>query len=126
MIPFCLASGTCQLAWIAVKDPKGLSAWACFYGIAGGAIQSLFPAVLSSLISDPQKRGTRMGMVFTIVSFSVLTGNPIGGAIITACGGKYWGAQMFTGISLLVGMGFMIGSKMMKQRRAGKGWKMKV
>ncbi|KAH8199088.1 hypothetical protein TruAng_006724 [Truncatella angustata] len=97
MIPTCLITGIALLSWIAVDTPGQLYAWTIFYGIAAGGIQSLFPAGLSSLTTDLRKRGTRMGMTFTIVSFATLTGNPIAGAIISAEGGGYMGAQIFTG-----------------------------
>ncbi|KAK8011886.1 hypothetical protein PG989_000146 [Apiospora arundinis] len=122
MIPTCLVTGVALLAWTAVDDGSSLYVWSVFFGIGAGGISSLFPAVLSSLTIDLGKRGTRMGMAFTIVSFAVLTGNPIAGAIITAHGGRYWGAQTFTGCSLLVGMGLIFCARLAKQRRVGSGW----
>ncbi|KAM0812055.1 putative Major facilitator superfamily transporter [Seiridium cardinale] len=126
MIPTCLITGIALLSWIAVRTPGQLYAWTIFYGIAAGGIQSLFPAGLSSLTTDLRKRGTRMGMTFTIVSFAVLTGNPIAGAIITAEGGGYVGAQVFTGVSILVGMSFIFAARYARQRKTGSGWKMKM
>ncbi|KAI0121677.1 major facilitator superfamily domain-containing protein [Xylariales sp. AK1849] len=126
MIPTCLVTGIALLSWIAVHTSGQLYAWTVFYGIAAGGIQSLFPAGLSSLTTDLRKRGTRMGMTFTIVSFAVLTGNPIAGALITACGGSYVGAQAFTGVSIMVGMGFMFAARMARQRRTQSGWIMKM
>lgn len=126
MIPTCLITGIALLSWIAVRTPAQLYAWTVFYGIAAGGIQSLFPAGLSSLTTDLRKRGTRMGMTFTIVSFAVLTGNPIAGAIITAEGGGYVGAQVFTGVSILVGMGFISAARWSRQRKTGSGWRMKM
>lgn len=126
MIPICLITGIALLSWIAVETTSQLYAWTVFYGIAAGGIQSLFPAGLSSLTTDLRKRGTRMGMTFTIVSFAVLTGNPIAGAIITAEGGGYIGAQVFTGVSILVGMCLIFTARYAKQRRTGSGWSMKM
>ncbi|KAH9890856.1 major facilitator superfamily domain-containing protein [Xylariomycetidae sp. FL2044] len=126
MIPTCLACGALMLAWIAISTPSGLYAWAVFYGVFAGGIQSLFPAGLSSLTTDLRKQGTRMGMVFTIVSFAVLTGPPIAGTIIGALGGRYWGAFVFTGCSLLVGMGFIAAARWVRSRRDGTGWRVKI
>lgn len=92
----------------------GLYAWAVMYGIVGAAIQSLFPATLSSLTSDPRMQGTRMGQVFTIVSFAVLTGPPIGGQLIQKRGGGYLYAQCFSGASMLVGCSLLVGAKFAK------------
>ncbi|KAI1105453.1 MFS general substrate transporter [Jackrogersella minutella] len=126
MIPTCLICGVAILAWMAVRTPAQLYGWSSVYGIAAGALQSLFPAGLSSLTTDLRKQGTRMGMVFTIVSFAVLTGNPIAGAIITAMGGKYAGAQGFTGACLIVGMGFLSAARWVRMRRTGEGWRVKI
>lgn len=125
-VPTAIIAGICQLTWIAVSGPQGLYAWAVFFGIAAGGIQSLFPAGLSSLTTDLRKAGTRMGMVFTIVSFATLTGPPIAGALISACGGRYYGAQAFAGSAMIVGGGFMAAAKVVKQRRMGGGWTCKV
>ncbi|KAF7553383.1 hypothetical protein G7Z17_g3639 [Cylindrodendrum hubeiense] len=104
-IPISFLSGLLTLCWVAVESPTGIYVWTTFYGIFGGGIQSLFPAALSSLTTDLSKAGVRIGMVLTIVSFAVLTGPPIEGAIITAMDGKYYGAQGFAGsvIALLPG-----------------------
>ena len=45
-------------------------------GNIGAGIQSLFPATLSTLTTDLQKVGVRMGLVFTLVSFAALMGPP--------------------------------------------------
>lgn len=45
-------------------------------------------------------------MVFTVVSFSVLTGTPTEGALISAMGGQYLAAQLFVGGNLLLGRFF--------------------
>ncbi|KAK1673101.1 major facilitator superfamily transporter [Colletotrichum godetiae] len=123
LIPMSLASGILMYCWVAVSSTAGLYVWTPFYGLAASAIQSLFPSALSQLTSDPRKQGTRMGMTFTIVSFAVLTGPPIAGAIIEAEGGRYVGAQVYAGSCLLAGMCFWVAAKMVKTRRAGMGLK---
>lgn len=99
MVPVTFATATIMYTMIAVDSSTGLYVWACFYGTLGAAIQSLFPAVLSSLTTDLRKAGVRMGMIFTIVSFAVLTGPPIEGALISADDSKYVGAQLFAATS---------------------------
>ncbi|KAK0668388.1 major facilitator superfamily domain-containing protein [Cercophora samala] len=116
-VPVAGLCGVCVICWMAVKDVAGLYAWSCFYGMVAGGIQSLFPAGLSSLNTDVRKAGVRIGMVFTTVSFATLAGPPIAGAIITACGGDYWGAQIFAGTTLLIGMGLVAASFVIKSRK---------
>lgn len=125
-IPTAIIAGICQLSWMAVTTTSGLYAWTIFYGIAAGGIQSLFPAGLSSLTTDLRKSGTRMGMVFTINSFATLTGPPIAGALISRCGGQYYGAQAFAGAMLLLGAGFMVAAKVARTRKVGGDWRVKV
>ncbi|KAI1180974.1 MFS general substrate transporter [Nemania sp. FL0916] len=126
LAPGALFCGITLFAWMVVDTPAKLYVWASFYGIAAGGIQSLFPAGLSSLTTDPRKQGTRIGMVFTIVSFATLTGNPIAGAIIAADGGRYTGAQAFTGVSLLLGASLIFGARLVRMRRTGQGWMVKI
>ncbi|KAI0969162.1 riboflavin transporter MCH5 [Xylaria arbuscula] len=126
LAPFAMFGGITILAWMVVDTPTKIYVWAAFYGITAGGVQSLFPAGLSSLTTNPQKQGTRIGMVFTIVSFATLTGNPIAGAIIAADGGRYNGAQGFAGASLLFGASLLLGARLVRMRRTGAGWGVKI
>lgn len=126
LIPICLAAAIALFAWISVYTPSGLYVWTVFYGIIAGSILSLFPAALASLTTDLSKRGARMGMNFTIISFATLTGNPIAGAIITSNDGDYLGAQLLMGVSFLVGMAFIGLARVAKQRRLQGSWWIKV
>ena len=47
--------------------------------------------------------GTRVGMGFTIISFACLTGPPIAGALIQARGGDFLAAQIFGGVTIVLG-----------------------
>jgi MFS family permease len=132
-VPVAGIAGICIFCWMAVKSTASLYVWCGFYGIAAGGIQSLFPAALSALTTDLRKSGVRMGMVFTIVSFATLAGPPIAGAIITASGGSYYGAQAFAGATLILSMGLMAAARTMKVRKlvregntSGSGWRVKV
>ncbi|KAG9247481.1 major facilitator superfamily domain-containing protein [Calycina marina] len=117
IIPSVVASSFLYYCWIAVTNRAGLYGWAIVYGIVGAAIQSLFPATLSSLTTNLRMMGTRMGMVFTIVSFAVLTGPPIAGALIAAKDGEYQYAQIFAGLDLTVGCCFLIAARVCKSRK---------
>lgn len=114
LIPSVLGSSLLLYCWIAVSSRGRLYAWSVMFGIFGAAVQGLFPATLSSLSTDLRKAGTRMGQVFTIVSFAVLTGPPIGGTLLQAHGGGYLYAQLFTGTSMLIGCCLMIATRLAK------------
>lgn len=120
IIPATTASSILIFSWMAVKSQTGLYVFAVVYGIVGAMVQGLFPAVLSSLTTDLRKAGTRMGMVFTIVAFAVLTGPPLDGALIQADGGDYKGAQEFAGACLAIGTSLLAVCRWKKSR--GKFW----
>lgn len=124
-IPICGTASLLVFCWIAVKTSAALYVWTVLYGLFAAGIQSLFPAALSFLTTDLRKIGVRMGMVFTIVSFAVLTGPPIAGAIIDSTG-NYKGAQAFSGTSLAIGTVFLLSSKIVKMHKTGQGWTGKV
>lgn len=117
IIPVTLITAMLSYTWIAVSSTAGLYVWTVIYGIVAAAIQSLFPATLSSLTTNLRMQGTRMGMVFTIVSFAVLTGPPIAGQLIQKKGGGYEYAQLFSGSAMVVGCGFLLAARICKDRR---------
>lgn len=111
-----IITSVASFCWIAVDSQGGLYAWTVVYGFVGGSIQGLFPATLSSLTTNLRMTGTRMGMIFTIVSFAVLTGPPIAGQLIQRKDGGYLYAQIFAGLTMLVGGGFLIAARIAKSR----------
>jgi MFS family permease len=123
IIPFAAISCLLLYCWIAVKSVAGLWAFAIVYGMFAAGIQSLFPATLTSLTNDPKRAGVRMGMVFSVVSFAVLTGPPIAGALISMAHGKYVYAQIFGGSSMVAGLATLVAARVAK---AGTKLKVKV
>jgi MFS family permease len=123
MIPTAICAALIMYLMSLVVSQAGLYAWASFYGLIGAAIQSLFPAILASLTTDLRKRGTRMGMTFTIVSFAVLTGPPIAGQLVTAKHGEYLYAQVFAATSIATGSICMTFARL---ARTGFVWKAKM
>ena len=117
LIPFVFVTGLLLYCWAAINSKSGLVGFAVIYGLFAAGIQSLFPATLSSLTTDLKKAGVRMGMVFTVISFSSLTGPPIAGALIQQKHGGYLYAQMFAGSVLMVGCATLLTSRVVK-----KGW----
>ena len=105
LIPFAFMCGIMMFGWIGIHSLGALYAFAAIYGSGSAVIQALWPAAIGSLskMPDLQKAGVRMGMAFTIVSFSSLTGPPLAGALIQLHGGSYTYANVFAGLSFLVG-----------------------
>lgn len=116
-VPTAGLGATMLFCWMSVSSVVSLYAWAAITGIALGGIQALFPSALAALTTDPRTQGMRIGMIFTIVSFSVLTGAPLSGAILSALQGRYIGAQGFAGSSLAAGATFIALAREVKRRK---------
>jgi predicted MFS family arabinose efflux permease len=110
-------SSLSMYTWIAVSSTTGLYVWTAFYSLFFGGIQSLLPAALTSLNSDPQKQGTRLGMVFGVLSFGALIGTPVAGALISSSGGSYVDAQVFAGTCLVGGGLLLLAAREVKRRK---------
>lgn len=76
--------------------------FAGLYGFASGAYVSLAPAQIAH-ISKVEQIGVRMGVLFSVVSFAGLAGNPIAGAIVAADHGGFDNANIFAGVLLFTG-----------------------
>lgn len=102
-LPFVFISSITLYAWIAVKSIGSLLPFAIFYGIFGACVQGLFPSALASLTEDPKQKGVRMGMILSIAGLGSLAGPPIAGALVSAGGGNFIYAQIFTGTMMMGG-----------------------
>lgn len=111
LIPIVAINSLLLFCWIGVNTKGGLYGWAVIYGIVGAAIQSLFPTALSNLTTDLRMAGTRMGMVFTLLSFAALTGSPIAGQLIQLKHGGYEYGQLFAGAVMFVGCCLLIAAR---------------
>ncbi|KAK2590284.1 hypothetical protein QQS21_012037 [Conoideocrella luteorostrata] len=119
-IPIILGAAICMFGWIGVRSIPADYAWLCIYGFFGAAIQSMFPSTLAGLTKDLSKAGTRIGMVFTVVSVAALTGPPLAGKLIEVCGGRYLGVQIWAGACLLLGGILLIGARRASMLREAK------
>jgi len=100
--------------WFALVSQAGLYVFSALYGLSGGGIQSLYPAMLSALSPDPETRGTRMGIGFLITSLAVLSSPPIAGVLITEGHGNFMYAQLWAGISMLIGCVLLLCARIVK------------
>jgi MFS family permease len=105
LIPFPFICGIMMFGWIGIHSVGTLYVFAVIYGSASAVIQALWPAIIGSVSRTPdlKKAGVRMGMAFTIVSFSSFTGPPLAGALIQQAGGSYTYANIWAGTSFFVG-----------------------
>lgn len=125
LIPFAFVCGIMMFAWIGIHSVGALYAFAVIYGSASAVIQALWPAVIGSLSRTPdlKKAGVRMGMAFTIVSFSSFTGPPLAGALIQYHGGSYTYANAWAGSSFFVGGILLVATR---YTLVGWDWRAKI
>lgn len=109
--------GIMIFAWSGVSTRIDMYIFSAFLGLVVGAGQGIFVGSLASLTKDPQKMGTRFGMVLTLCAFASLAGPPTAGAIIDQSGGKYIWAQVWGG-SLLICATLIL----LRSRVAVSGW----
>jgi len=102
-IPYVLVMAILTFCWLAVSSIPGYYVYMCFYGLFSAGFQSLFPTAITSLTPDLRKTGTRLGMAFSMLSFSGLTGPPLGGALLNTDGGRYLAPLIWAGTVMLLG-----------------------
>jgi uncharacterized membrane protein len=84
-----------------------------------GPLVSLPPAVVVTLSPHSGVIGVRLGMLFLPISFGLLIGNPIAGAILRSANGNNWVAlEAFCGSAILLSAGFIASARVAKV-----GWK---
>lgn len=121
MVLITYASGILVFAlWIPGTGNTPTIIFAALYGFTTGAFVSLIPA-LTAQISDIRQIGVRNGAMFAVVSIAALTGNPIGGALVSKYNGGYMGLQIFAGSTIMAGS-----TAFLAARWALSGGKLKV
>ncbi|RKU39925.1 hypothetical protein DL546_001272 [Coniochaeta pulveracea] len=103
LIPLSFITAVLMYCWAAIRSEGSLYAFAVLYGLTASALQALFPAIATTMTPHANKAGTRVGMIFTIVSFATLTGPAIAGVLINRDNGGYLYAQIFAGSSIALG-----------------------
>ena len=77
------ASAILMYAWIAIDSLASLVVFSVLYGCLSGAVVSLPPTMVASLVPGIQQIGTWMGMAFCFSGLGLLVGNPIAGTLIS-------------------------------------------
>ncbi|ORY00973.1 major facilitator superfamily domain-containing protein [Clohesyomyces aquaticus] len=102
----CLLINVVMLwAWVGVHSIPSFYVFTIIHGLGAATFQSLFPTSIAALSNDITKSGTRLGMAFTVISFSGLVGGPISGALLKVAGGNYVVPMCWAASSTMIGMG---------------------
>ncbi|CBX90160.1 hypothetical protein IAQ61_001619 [Plenodomus lingam] len=125
LIPFAFLCSIMMFAWIGIHSVAALYVFAVFYGSGSAVIQSLWPACIGKMnqTQDLKMSGVRMGMLFTVVSFSSFTGPPLAGALIENNGGDYTHANIWAGTSFFMGACLLVATRW---SLVGWDWKAKI
>ncbi|KAL2758556.1 hypothetical protein ACRALDRAFT_1028240 [Sodiomyces alcalophilus JCM 7366] len=88
----------CLAVWLPFGESSlaAMVVFAVMFGFASGNNISISPVCIGRLCKT-QNYGRYYATTYTVVSIACLVGVPIGGEIIGATGGKYWGLIVFTG-----------------------------
>ncbi|KAF2103579.1 MFS transporter, MCP family, solute carrier family 16, member 10 [Rhizodiscina lignyota] len=125
-IPLLLSTALLTYLQAAITSTTGLYIWTVVYGMSNAAFQCLVPTTAASLCNDLSRVGTRLGMLFSCMSFAALTGPPIGGAIIGSLGSGregYIAAVCWAGSAALLGVVLIYVGRVWV---FGWSWKVKV
>jgi MFS family permease len=94
-------------------------AYSLLFGFASGSNISLTPVCVGQLCGT-EEYGRYYATCYTLVSFGTLTGIPIAGALIQACGGNYLGVVLFTGGCYILSFACLVAARAVKV-----GWRLK-
>ena len=96
--------------WLPSRANAPIIVFCVLYGFSTGAFVSLGPALIAQ-ISPIREIGVRSGTFFLCVAIGGLTGNPIGGALLSQDHGGFLYLQLFCGLTMAAGTVFYFGSR---------------
>ncbi|KAI8946148.1 major facilitator superfamily domain-containing protein [Xylaria longipes] len=101
--------GVLILAWMSIGSIAGITVWSIFLGFTAGSVITI-PNAVASRLSQPSNTGLRIGIMWAAGAFAELIGPPVAGALLIERDGRvtYFGCQVFGGLSVLVGAGFLV------------------
>lgn len=111
-VPLFILNAILAFSWLGVSGGASLYAYVAIYGLTQSALQALLPTCISSLTPDVRKTGVRFGMAWSVMSFAGLTGPPIGGALLRTDHGSWMPAQVWAGVSMLLGAALVTAARM--------------
>ncbi|KAJ7222828.1 MFS general substrate transporter [Mycena haematopus] len=112
LAPAAFLSGLlCVVFWIFSRSLVPLMLFAATYGFTSGAFISVITPCVAQ-ISDIRQIGSRIGILYSIISFPALVGGPAAGALLEAGKGQYTGLILFAGLTVIAGSFLILAAKL--------------
>ncbi|TBU55768.1 MFS general substrate transporter [Dichomitus squalens] len=117
IVPCAFLTGLSMLVfWPFATSLTAIMLFAAVYGFFSGAFNALIIPCVAQ-ISELREIGTRVGVLYSIISFPALCGGPAAGAILKSEGGSYLGMILLGGTSVVAGSLFLLWARCMLSRR---------
>ncbi|KAF3929377.1 hypothetical protein ABW19_dt0203208 [Dactylella cylindrospora] len=120
MIPSGAGAAVMGFAWTGTKTMPSIIVFAVLYGFLSGTVVALPPTTIASMGGRLDEIGTRLGMSCVFAGIGLLIGNPIGGVLIDIPNGKFKGAQIYCGSTVLAGTILFLAAKLLLPRQKKK------
>ncbi|OJI80936.1 hypothetical protein ASPTUDRAFT_32396 [Aspergillus tubingensis CBS 134.48] len=118
LISSTVCSGILVLAlWIPGTNNSAIISFDVLFGVTSGAYYTIFVALVAP-IAPPREIGYWVGLNFFFASIAGLVTGSIGGAILAYNDGSYWGMKVYSGVLLLAGSVFVMGTRLRLTRLA--------
>ncbi|KAJ7130716.1 major facilitator superfamily domain-containing protein [Mycena filopes] len=112
LVPAAFLSGLlCVVFWLFARSIVPLMLFAAAYGFSSGAFISVITPCVAQ-ISDIRQIGSRIGILYSIISFPSLVGGPAAGALLEAGKGQYTGMILFAGSTVIAGSFLILAAKL--------------
>ncbi|KAL0958737.1 hypothetical protein HGRIS_014065 [Hohenbuehelia grisea] len=98
MIPLTIISGALIFGMFGAGTTGGLVAFALFYGFFSGGFVALCTPIASLFAAELSDIGIRIGIVSLGLGLSLLTGNPIAGALLAPPHYTWWRSIIFSSV----------------------------
>ncbi|KAF1834461.1 MFS general substrate transporter [Decorospora gaudefroyi] len=119
------ASGVLALCWISIEKESTFIAFSILWGFFSAALVTVPSAAFANITPDLSRLGTRLGMSWSVSSIASLIGAPIAGALLKRTDRQmdFIGVQVWSGVCLMIGTGWLVVLWAMTVRKQKKGWR---
>ncbi|CCM04654.1 uncharacterized protein FIBRA_06838 [Fibroporia radiculosa] len=102
LIPVSLITSALVFAMFGAGNVGAVIVFSILYGFFSGAAIAVFPPTAASLSKGVHEIGLRLGLMYFVSSFALLTGTPIVGALYDA-GYRWFRPIVFSGVVIIAG-----------------------